>query len=96
MYIIRLNIKKKEIKNNVLNNEPHLALFVENNNPLLFYDRIAALAKNSLKDEGLLFFEINEYLGTEMKHLLKANHFKSIVLKQDIFGKDRMIKGVKS
>ena len=59
-------LEKKEIKNNVLKNEPHRALFVKDNNPLIFYDKIAELAKNHLTKNGLLFFEINQYLGKEL------------------------------
>jgi release factor glutamine methyltransferase len=86
-------LEKKLMKPNVLNNEPHLALFVEDENPLQFYKVITEFAVNNLKDNGMLFFEINEYLGNEMIQLLKDNHFKNIELKQDIFKKDRMIKG---
>ena len=90
------NLEKEAMKANVLQHEPHLALFVDDNNPLQFYKAISEFAVNNLTKKGLLFFEINEYLGTEMKHLFEANQFKSIALKQDIFGKDRMMKGVKS
>lgn len=85
--------EKIQMKNNVLNNEPHLALFVKDEDPLLFYNVISDFARLKLKDEGLLFFEINEYLGNDMIRLLKDKQFKNIELKQDIFKKDRMIKG---
>ena len=85
-------LEKKEIKNNVLQNEPHLALFVKNENPLLFYDRIADLAKKYLTKNGQLFFEINQYLVRETIALLKNKGFQNIELKKDIFEKDRMIK----
>lgn len=85
--------EKIQMKNNVLNNEPHLALFVKDEDPLLFYNVISDFARHKLKDEGLLFFEINEYLGNDMIRLLKDKQFKNIELKQDIFKKDRMIKG---
>ena len=84
------------MKPNVLYNEPHLALFVADGNPLQFYKAITEFAACNLKDEGLLFFEINEFLGRDMIQLLKDYHFKNIELKQDIFQKDRMIKGQKS
>tara|TARA_R110002050_G_scaffold298890_2_gene463022 strand:- start:12589 stop:13455 length:867 start_codon:yes stop_codon:yes gene_type:complete len=87
--------EKEQMKANVLNNEPHLALFVENNNPLLFYNAISQFAVNNLSQNGSLYFEINEYLGKQMKQLLNAFNFRMIELKQDIFGKDRMIKGIK-
>jgi len=83
--------EKKEIKNNVLNNEPHMALFVEDNNPLIFYDKIAELAKNHLTKNGLLFFEINQYLGKETVDLIRLKGFNTIELKKDIFGHDRVI-----
>jgi len=84
-------LEKQEIKNNVLENEPHLALFVNDNNPLLFYNKIADLAKTHLKSNGMLFFEINQYLGKETVDLLKEKGFKNIKLKKDLFGNDRMI-----
>ncbi len=89
------NLEKVEIKPNVLDNEPHLALFVDDENPLLFYKAICEFAQNNLKEEGTLYFEINEYLGEEMIKLLEEFGFKSIELKKDLFGKDRMIKGIK-
>ena len=90
------NLEKVEIKSNVLDNEPHIALFVDDENPLQFYKAICEFAQNNLKDEGVLYFEINEYLGQEMIQLLKEFGFKSIELKKDLFGKDRMIKGMKN
>lgn len=86
--------EKPLMKANVLDYEPHLALFVEDNNPLLFYKAICEYSKKNLKETGTLLFEINEYLGKEMLQLLKDYNFKSIELKKDIFNKDRMIKGV--
>ena len=85
-------LEKFEIKNNVLENEPHLALFVDDENPLIFYSKIADLAKNHLTKNGLLFFEINQYLGKETVEMLQQKGFKNIELKKDLFGNDRMIK----
>ncbi len=85
-------LEKLEIKNNVLENDPHLALFVTNKNPLIFYNKIADLAKQQLSKNGLLFFEINQYLGTETIALLQEKGFRNIELRKDIFGNDRMIK----
>lgn len=85
-------IEKKEINNNVLKNEPHVALFVSDENPLIFYNKIADLAKKHLNTNGLLFFEINQYLGKETKTLLHEKGFKNVELKKDLFGNDRMIK----
>mgnify|MGYP000191384139 CR=1 FL=1 len=86
------NLEKKEIQNNVLQNEPHLALFVEDDNPLIFYTKIAELAKKHLHKNGLLFFEINQYLGKETVSMLAQKGFKNIVLRKDFMGNDRMIK----
>jgi len=84
-------LEKVEIKNNVLNNEPHLALFVDNENPLIFYKKIADLAKKHLTKNGLLFFEINQYLSSETVTMLKEKEFTNIELKKDLFSNDRMI-----
>ncbi|MDG2194226.1 MAG: peptide chain release factor N(5)-glutamine methyltransferase [Polaribacter sp.] len=87
-------LEKEEIHKNVLENEPHQALFVTDNNPLLFYKKIADLAKQHLKKEGALYVEINQYLGEEMIKMLKEKGFKNVLLKKDLFGNDRMIKAV--
>lgn len=85
-------LEKAEIHNNVLQNEPHQALFVPDNNPLIFYSKIADLAKSQLTKNGLLFFEINQYLGQETLEMLTKKGFKHIELRKDLFGNDRMIK----
>ena len=85
------NLEKEEIKPNVLQYEPHLALFVEDNDALLFYRKIAELAKKNLSENGKLYFEINQYLGKETIELLEEMGFKNIDLKKDIYGNDRMI-----
>jgi len=85
-------LEKVEIQNNVLQNEPHLALFVSDDNPLIFYDKIADLAKQHLTKEGLLFFEINQYLGQETAKMLTEKGFKNIELRKDMSGNQRMIK----
>lgn len=87
-------LEKAEIKPNVLEYEPHLALFVEDNDALLFYRKIAQLAKKNLVENGQLYFEINQYLGKETMELLKDLGFKNIELKKDIYGNDRMISSV--
>ena len=86
------NLEKEEIKKNVLNYEPHLALFVDDNDALVFYRKIAVLAKNGLSPKGQLFFEINQYLGKEMTDLLEKMNFKNIELRKDIYSNDRMMK----
>jgi len=85
------NLEKVEIKPNVLAYEPHLALFVEDTDALLFYRKIAELALKNLSENGQLFFEINQYLGKETVELLESLGFKNIELKKDIYGNDRMI-----
>jgi len=84
-------LEKVEISANVLANEPHLALFVPDKNPLLFYDKIADLAKQQLNENGILFFEINQYLGKETVKMLEEKGFQNIQLKKDLFGNDRML-----
>jgi len=88
-------LEKAQMQQNVLSNEPHIALFVKDENPLLFYDKIAALAKNHLTKNGVLYFEINQYLGIETVDLLKSKGFKNIEVKKDIYGVDRMVKCLK-
>ena len=84
--------EKDSMKANVLANEPHVALFVLYTNPLIFYDRISALAQAKLKPGGFLFFEINERFGKEVLSLLLKKVFKHLELRIDLFGKDRMLK----
>jgi release factor glutamine methyltransferase len=89
------NLEKQEIKKNVLDNEPHLALFVEDDNALIFYRKIAELAQKNLSPNGQLYFEINQYLGKEMVELLENLNFRNIELRKDIYGNDRKIFGEK-
>ena len=84
--------EKQAMHQNVLANEPHRALFVTNENPLIFYNAIAEFAMENLADHGLLFFEINEYLGKETVSLLQHKGFNNIELRKDMQGKDRMVK----
>ena len=86
------NLEKQEIHKNVLEYEPHLALFVEDNDALLFYRKITELATKNLSENGQLYFEINQYLGKEVIELLEKYNFKNTELKKDIYGNDRMIK----
>ncbi|HEY9220136.1 MAG TPA: peptide chain release factor N(5)-glutamine methyltransferase [Lutibacter sp.] len=88
-------LEKARMQQNVLSNEPHVALFVKDENPLLFYDKIAELAKKHLTENGVLYFEINQYLGMETVDLLKSKGFKNVELKKDIYGLDRMVKCLK-
>lgn len=85
------NLEKQEINRNVLDYEPHLALFVADSDALLFYRKIAQLALKSLAPNGKLFFEINQYLGKETVELVEQLGFKNIELRKDFMGNDRMI-----
>ena len=85
------NLEKQEMKKNVLAYEPNLALFVEDSDALLFYRKIAQLALISLTPNGKLFFEINQYLGKETVVLLENLGFKTVELRKDFMGNDRMI-----
>jgi len=86
------HLEKHEIQPNVLEHEPHLALFVEDDDALLFYRHIGQLAQNHLKKGGKLYFEINQYLGKETVALLKQLGFQDVDLRKDFFGNDRMIR----
>jgi len=88
-------LEKQEIKSNVLDYEPHTALFVSDRDPLIFYRVIGVLAFDNLSSTGSLFFEINQYLGNETVNLLKDIGFRTIELRKDIFGNDRMVKATK-
>lgn len=85
-------LEKKLMQQNVLKYEPEAALYVNDEDPLLFYRVISRLAKTHLRPGGKLFFEINEYLAEETVLLLKTEGFQNIELKKDIFGKARMLK----
>lgn len=80
---------------NVLDFDPHLALFVENNTPLIFYIKITQLAEEKLKEGGELYFEINENFGEETVNLVKEYQFKNVELIKDLNGKDRIVKAIK-
>lgn len=87
--------QKLQMQQNVLNFEPHRALFVPDINPLIFYEKITDLAREHLNINGTLFFEINEAFAGEVQDLLAAKGFMDIQLKADLYGKNRMIKGKK-
>ena len=77
---------------NVLKFEPEVALFVENDDPLIFYRTIAVLGKQLLRDNGWLFFELNEYNYERVEALLTQHRYEDVTLQQDIYGKNRMIR----
>ena len=89
-----LNLEREQMSDNVLKWEPHLALFVSDEDPLLFYREIAEKASKVLKSNGLIYFEINEKFGKEIVKLLEDFGFVNIELKKDINDKDRMVKAV--
>ncbi len=86
---------KRHMHKNVTDFEPHMALFVLDDDPLLFYVRIADVAHELLVDGGYLFFEINESFGQETSTMLASKGFKNIELRQDMSGRDRMIRCVR-
>jgi release factor glutamine methyltransferase len=83
--------EKAAMHQNVLDHEPHLALFVSNEDPLVFYKAIADFSQQHLNKDGFLFFEINEFLGSEMIEMLSSKGFRNIQIIQDMQRKDRMI-----
>ena len=80
------------MERNVLDWEPELALFVPDNDPLLFYRRIAEVGCNILSSKGVLYYEINRAYGRETVELLQQMGYKSVELRKDQYGNDRMIK----
>jgi len=89
-----LESEKKLMDKNVLDYEPHNALFVSDNDPLVYYKEITKIATNNLNKNGLLFFEINENYSKQIIELLSNLNFVDIELKKDINGRDRIIKSV--
>jgi len=87
--------EKKLMHANVLEHEPELALFVPNESPLLFYDAITQFATTHLKENGMLFFEINERFAEQTAQLLRDAQFSSAEIVTDINGKNRIVWGVK-
>ncbi|MCF8378845.1 MAG: peptide chain release factor N(5)-glutamine methyltransferase [Bacteroidales bacterium] len=87
--------EKEQMLPHVLNYEPSIALFVPNDDPLVFYKAIITFSNNKLNKKGRLYFEINEMFGEEMKVILLQNGFDNICLLQDIHGKNRIIKAQK-
>ncbi len=88
-----LDHEKNQMKANVLEHEPHIALFVPDIDPLSFYRSIMEFSRKHLKEEGWLYFEINESKGKETKLLFDEFHFQNVEIKQDLNGKDRMARG---
>jgi len=84
--------ERESIAENVLNFEPEIALFVENDNPIIFYEAIIKYAKSNLSGNGFLFFEIHPDFSAEISDLLNLKGFINIELRKDLQGKNRMIK----
>jgi len=85
--------EKEQMQKNVLEYEPHLALFVDDENPLLFYNSIADFALKNLKPDGKLYLEINQALGLETKQVLENKGFKNVLLIKDLNNNIRILKG---
>ena len=90
-----MNAEKAGMEKNVLEYEPHLALFVEDDNPLIFYKKIAKFAAKNLTDKGWCIVEINQALGLETAELFWNQGFHYVEVIKDMFGKDRMVKAIK-
>jgi release factor glutamine methyltransferase len=88
------NSEKGQMHKNVVQYEPELALFVSDDDPLIFYQTIAKWATRHLKKGGQLYFEINEAFGMEVRQILLGQGFQDVELRRDLQYKDRMIKGV--
>ena len=84
--------EKKEMEANVLDYDPHTALFVSDEDPLVFYRAIAEFALTHLTPNGALYFEINQYLGRETCDLLVAMGYRNAELRDDINGNARMVR----
>lgn len=84
-------MEKAEMQQNVLAFEPYTALFVPDENALLFYEKITQLALKNLNEGGILYFEINQYLGAETKELIQHSGFEKVELKKDFLGNNRFI-----
>lgn len=89
-----LESEKKEMHKNVVDFEPESALYVKDSAPLLFYERIILLAKEHLKYNGRLYFEINEHFGNELSDLLNKHGFESIRILNDFRGRIRFSESI--
>ncbi len=89
------NAEKNRMDNNVLNYEPHQALFVADNDALVFYKEIFHFSENHLRQNGKIYFEINEEKGNEIVELAKSKNFVNVKLHKDINGKNRFVSGSK-
>lgn len=81
-----------EMRENVLRYEPHIALFVPDEDALIFYEAIAKFSREHLKTKGSVYVEINETLGEQVSEVFRKNGFFNVILKKDMQGRDRMVK----
>lgn len=88
--------EKEVMRKNVLDFEPHLALFVENDDALIFYEKIVFFAQKKLKKGGFIFYECNEFNAKKVVQILENQGFVDVVLQKDMSGKERMVRGLKS
>jgi release factor glutamine methyltransferase len=88
--------EKNLMAGNVLNYEPHSALFIPDSEPLKYYNHILKLAKDILVWGGRVYFEINEAMGAQMKDMLSEHGYTDIVVNRDLNGRERMIKGIRN
>jgi len=86
-------VKEKELMSvSTVQHEPHLALFVDDESPIIFYEKIADFALKHLKENGKLYLELNEFNAKEVREMLILKGFKKTIIKEDLAGKDRMLK----
>ena len=83
---------KEQMNANVVDHEPHTALFVPDNDALIFYKALAQFGKKRLYENGSIYMEIHEELANDVLNLFKENGYSNVELKKDMQGKDRMIK----
>ncbi len=86
--------EQKDMHIIVLNHDPHLALFVPDNDPLRFYEKISDMALSHLSPGGKIYFEINEAFGKNVKNMLESKGFTNVLIKKDLNGKDRFVSGI--
>jgi release factor glutamine methyltransferase len=90
-----LESDKEKMARNVLEYEPEIALFVPDDNPLMYYRRIVEMSQTILKEKGVIYFEIHEAFGNDIERLLLSNNFCEVEILKDMQGKDRFAKAIK-
>lgn len=84
--------EKALMSTSTIQHEPHLALFVQDEHPIVFYEKIADFAKNHLIENGKLYFELNEFNSNDVCEMLKNKGFQNIMIKKDFANKNRMLR----